>query len=1117
MKRNLRVITNNALFNKKASWLFGVLLLVCLIIPVAAMASSAKASFVANYAPAAGMDSSENGELLACFQSGKPVVINRSTGVVEDVAVSSSGEKGNGNYVATISLSKDGRYVVFASNASNLAPGVDPGQTSTGYCNIFLRDRKTHETVLVSRSYTGFPNGGSGITRNAISDDGKYIVFWSDASNLTPDDTNGVSDVYIYDVGSGLLRLISLDGNGEASAQGSSCAIISGDGKSVAYATGSYGLNTVFSSDWKSQSIPVIAPGTQGTMGGAPVAFSKDGKKLLCDYQSDTLYDMWDHYYIIYDLAQGTRLVRSRTPSGNSMGSGATDISSDGRFIVLADDYQLYQSDKGYRVIDWLNNKEYSFGELDSSYKGSSNYGAPAIFSGDGRLLFFSSQTQVYNSWGIFVTLLSGLNTTSTTISKDEFAVFVREKASGMPISGASVTVGGTVFTTDSTGKASVKGKFGTQVVSVTAPGYQSQARSETIKLGTGVFFLLDPASNMPTVSQALLNGKTDLKCVGNGPVYTVGDTTRARIKVTADWKNYKPGLYIISQAGRVPVNSTTGDFNFLPGQVFDADKSIYLQLQGTDPATGQTVMSQHYDLHLRMQKPAAGLFGSSVRVGSKMQFDIPKDIPVVGGAPMDFDLKFVPFSLDIEGNRIRVGLGCSDVGRMKENWDEFVNISDTLAKNQKDATKSLAALDELKQYGFKASKLDLMDNIKPKADFNVFGYMEGYIDSKGNPVFSQGYAVLGLDLKASYTQQFVVGPVPAYIKVAVGLEIQKQLNCGTMQDNHLLYTGDLTLTPKGSLEGGVGVKGVCSIGAEGEIKLPVTINTAQNYQTIEWKGTAKLIVGAFEPFVYKYKFAEGGGVLYDSRKQGAKVSGSAAPMSGAAAPTGMPTLDEFKLASRSDGEWKAISAAKPSAQSASGMQGAPAPLASAAPGFTTLQTGTMSSSKPQMIAVGNKLLAVWQEDNSARSSINRSMLVYSVKSAGAWSAPQAVWDNGAPDGTAQLFTDGSKVWLVWQKAKSSISVADETDSATVIPAYAAAQEIATAQWDTATSTFSSKSYLTNDSTLDLLPSGVMIQGTPTVSWVSNSANDIFGSSGTNTIKTATLDGSSWDIKTIAT
>ena len=89
------------------------------------------------------------------------------------------------------SISASGRYVAFRSWADNLVSA-----DTNGTLDIFVHDRATGETARVSLDSAG-AEGNDGSYGHSISGDGRYVAFSSDASNLVAGDTNGVSDEVI--------------------------------------------------------------------------------------------------------------------------------------------------------------------------------------------------------------------------------------------------------------------------------------------------------------------------------------------------------------------------------------------------------------------------------------------------------------------------------------------------------------------------------------------------------------------------------------------------------------------------------------------------------------------------------------------------------------------------------------------------------------------------------------------------------------------------------------------------------------------------------------------------------------------------------------------------------
>ena len=129
------------------------------------------------------------------------------------VSVASDGTAGNDHSVNP-SISADGRYVAFDSLASNLVEN-DMG----GWRDVFLHDRETGDTIRVNevRNLGGFAEEAFGSSRGPrISADGNWVVFVSDAPNLVPfgDDLNDASDIFLWDRTTGETTLVSRNADG---------------------------------------------------------------------------------------------------------------------------------------------------------------------------------------------------------------------------------------------------------------------------------------------------------------------------------------------------------------------------------------------------------------------------------------------------------------------------------------------------------------------------------------------------------------------------------------------------------------------------------------------------------------------------------------------------------------------------------------------------------------------------------------------------------------------------------------------------------------------------------------------------------------------------------------
>jgi Tol biopolymer transport system component len=139
-------------------------------------------------------------------------------------------------------LSADGRFVAFVTTATNL----DPADTDATVPDVYVRDLHAGVTTLVSRT-----DGADAVKGNAVSDapaisaDGRYVAFVSEATNLSPDKTDdGVADVFVRDLQQHTTTLVSRSSSGEKGDSDSGSPAISADGRIVAFTSAAANLAT---------------------------------------------------------------------------------------------------------------------------------------------------------------------------------------------------------------------------------------------------------------------------------------------------------------------------------------------------------------------------------------------------------------------------------------------------------------------------------------------------------------------------------------------------------------------------------------------------------------------------------------------------------------------------------------------------------------------------------------------------------------------------------------------------------------------------------------------------------------------------------------------------------
>ena len=390
------------------------------------------------------------------------------SGITTRVSVNSAGQEGNGSS-AYPSLSADGRFVAFASDASNLVEGHGPirnifvhdrqtaettvvnvscreGQADAGsygqdisadgryvvfhsgstilicphyggYTDIFVRDRQIGETTLVSVNSAGVQgNGDSGGYQNypAISADGRYVAFGSDANNLVQGDTNGNGDIFVHDRQTGQTTRVSVS---SAAVQGSGRSwwpAISADGRYVAFGSDANNLvqgdtnrkADVFVHDHQTGEttrVSVSSAGVQGNYNSYYPAISGDGRYIVFQSYASNIVEgdtNWNRDIFVHDRQTG-EIARA---SVSSAGLQANDdnwwpaISANGRYVAFRSyANNLVECDTNGCADVFVHDRQtgettrVSVGSAGVQANGGSSYHSAPAFSMDGRYVAFDS------------------------------------------------------------------------------------------------------------------------------------------------------------------------------------------------------------------------------------------------------------------------------------------------------------------------------------------------------------------------------------------------------------------------------------------------------------------------------------------------------------------------------------------------------------------------------------------------------------------------------------------------------------------------------------------------------------------------------------------------------
>ncbi|MCY2986823.1 MAG: S8 family serine peptidase, partial [Planctomycetota bacterium] len=330
-------------------------------------------------------------------------VLDRQTRTVERVSVAEDGAQGNAESTWP-SLSADGRFVAFQSRASNLVPG-----DTNDSVDVFVFDRQTRTIERVSVAGDG-TQGDFDSNSPSLSADGRFVAFESIASNLVPGDTNGESDVFLFDLQNGTIERVSVAENG-SQGNSSSHPSLSEDSRFVAFESNSSNLvpgdtngwGDVFVLDRQAGTVEQVSVADDGTEGNGFSYFpslSADGRFVAFESSASNLVtgdtngasDMF-----VFDRESAT-IQRVSVANDGSEGNGMSDypsLSADGRFVTFhSDASNLVPGDTNVSrdvfVFDRQTARIQRVSIADDGSQGSADSQLP-VLSADGQFVAFLS------------------------------------------------------------------------------------------------------------------------------------------------------------------------------------------------------------------------------------------------------------------------------------------------------------------------------------------------------------------------------------------------------------------------------------------------------------------------------------------------------------------------------------------------------------------------------------------------------------------------------------------------------------------------------------------------------------------------------------------------------
>src|ERR1051325_4030766 len=449
------------------------------------------------------------------------------------VSVQPSGRGGgNGNSIEP-SVSSNGLFVAFQSEASNLV-----GNDGNGTRDVFLRDTIGGTTALVSVNSAGTGSGNGPSSNPQASADGRFVLFESLASDLVANDTNGLSDVFVRDLLLGTTTLVSVNSDGTGSAGGKSdSASMTPDGRWVAFVSTATdlvpgavnALGEIYVRDLQSATTSWASGGAAGFVGG-PIrsynpALSSDGRFVVFKTKNVTNSSA---ILLRYDAqASLTALIDSKVHDLDW-----PVVTPDGRFIA----YEATSSGTTNQAI-------YRWDAQDgTNHLVSVNTVGLVAISGTAR-------NPVMSADGNRIAFLSTSDSLTTNASQGRSQVFVRDVAAGSTklgsgnSSGTASEEGGGIFPAISPDGTKVA--FDSKDGNLVAGDFNQMSDVFVYSLDTGLTELASrraaslpsftgPGTSFVTATSLSSNGQRIAFSVYDG-LWTVGDTNGANDLIVRD------------------------------------------------------------------------------------------------------------------------------------------------------------------------------------------------------------------------------------------------------------------------------------------------------------------------------------------------------------------------------------------------------------------------------------------------------------------------------------------------------------------------------------------------------------------------------------------------------
>ena len=575
-------------------------------------------------------------------------------------------------------------------------------------------------------------------------------------------------------------------------------------------------------------------------------------------------------------------------------------------------------------------------------------------------------------------------------------------------------------------------------------------------------------------------------------------------------WKSENPRIATVKNIGFfLPVSTTKYSTEKGVFETWKANGLIYVNgiSEGSTTIIGTTVEGDKVTCKVTVAEndDANGVPGSggSLILGENASG---QDFNASEFFPSNWSLKLCMFPIEIskeekkDGSYVikgSVGIGKSDWLDNDSKWNKY-------KKNVSDAKKYSKRFDCLNAYKdtWKVKSITAVstDKFEILPTLSVMGYFENTYDKNGNIVSQEGKLAADTKWEGSINWQFITPIGPLYLNLIgsgeISCDIEPQYDY--VHKSMKITDGSLKLIPSVTLEGGYGIDKIATVGAQGTLSVPITIIPASKG---EFEATAALHVKLIFVLDYTQNLATYKTTIWDnipSKTKNIRNSNILKLSKG--------KISEMDVSfDEASGKWNGGNSNKGLNKLGRRI------LDTMVDNTTTLQEGILPSSLPMQVRINNKSVMVFQAYDNSRTTLNSTVLKYSVLENGVWSEPKTVLDDGYADMFFDMKIIDNKLVLVWQKICNDITGDVENDSKNVLKSMAESSEVYFSVFDENTNTFINPVRVTNNNQCDMMPRICSDSDEIIVSWVRNNAADLMQETGNNEIYTAKWNGSSFE------